>query len=354
MVNNSDEVLKSNETIFLNEIALSYDFVPREIEHRENEHHYIANSIKPLLEKRNGRNLFIYGNPGIGKTLAIKSIFLELEETIDDVLTIYLNCWKHNTSYKIILEICKMINYNFTVDKSTDELMDDLKGILNKKSIVFCFDEADKLENFDILYFILEDIYKKSLILITNERSWLDELDKRIRSRLYAELLEFRAYNYEETLDILKKRSEYAFYPNVINKDLLEKIAKKTLDLKDIRSGIYLLKESGDLAESRSSKKIIEEDVEKAILKLQNFTIRNASDINKDKTELLDLVKNNSGKTASEVFKIYNKDISYKTFRRRLEDLAESKVISLEDKSMGAKGKVTYVYFGISKNLNEF
>ena len=74
----------------------------------------------------------------------------------------------------------------FKADKSTNELINDLKKILNKKPIIICLDEADKLENNDILYFILEDLYKKTLILITNERSWLDELDKRVRSRLYA------------------------------------------------------------------------------------------------------------------------------------------------------------------------
>ena len=73
------DFLSSNETIFMNDVALSYDFIPKEIPHRENEHHYIATCIKPLLDNRNGKNVFIYGNPGIGKTLAIKSIFLELE-----------------------------------------------------------------------------------------------------------------------------------------------------------------------------------------------------------------------------------------------------------------------------------
>jgi len=348
------DFLSSNETIFLNNIALSYEFIPKEIEHRENEHHYIAECIKPLFNDRNGKNLFIFGSPGIGKTLAVKSIFLELEEKTDDILAFYINCWKHNTSHKILLEICRLINYKFTVDKSTDELMNDVKKILNRKSLVFCLDEVDKLENYDTIYFILEDLYKKTLILITNERSWLDELDKRIRSRLYAELLEFRAYNYEEALDIIKKRAEYAFYPNVINKNFLEIIARKTFELNDIRSGIYLLKEAGDLAESRSSKTINELDVENAIKKLQEFKIRNSSEISKERNELLELIKNNSGKVASEVFKLYDKDISYKTFRRRLEDLSNSKLISLEEKSIGAKGKVTYVYFGISKKLDEF
>ena len=348
------DFLASNETIFMNDIALSYDFIPKEIPHRENENHYIATCVQPLLNNRNGKNLFIFGAPGIGKTLAVKSVFRELNETTDDIINIYINCWKHNTSYKIILEICNLINYKFIGDKSTDELMNVIKPLLNKKSIVFCFDEIDKLENYDVLYFILEDVYKKSVILITNERSWMDELDKRLRSRLYAELLEFKSYNYNETLDILKKRSEYAFYPNVINKNLIEILAKKTFELRDIRAGIYLLKEAGNLAESRSSKLINNEDVDRATKNLQEFKIRNSTDLSKERNDLLELVKNNSGNTASELFKIYNKDISYKTFRRRLEDLANSKLITLEEKSVGAKGKITYVYFGISKSLSEF
>ena len=170
----------------MNDVALSYDFIPKEVEHRENENHYIAECIKPLFNNRNGKNVFIYGSPGIGKTLAVKSVFLELEENTDEISSFYINCWKNNTTHKVIIEICNLINYKFTADKSTNELINDLKKILNKKPIIICLDEADKLENNDILYFILEDLYKKTLILITNERSWLDELDKRVRSRLYA------------------------------------------------------------------------------------------------------------------------------------------------------------------------
>lgn len=349
-----DKILKNEETIFLNDVALDFNFIPPVLLHRENQQAYIGNSIRLLEQRRDGRNLFIFGSPGIGKTLATKYVLRQVEENSNEILPVYINCWKHNTTYKIMLEICNLINYKFTVDKSTQDLLNDIRPILNKKSLVICLDEIDKLDNHDIIYFILEELYKKTLILITNERLWLEELDRRISSRLYAELLEFKDYNYEETFDILKKRSEYAFYPNVIDKEGLELISKKAFELKDIRSGVYLLKESADLAESRSSKKINLDDVNNAIKKLQEFKIRSPSDISKERNELLELVKENSGKASSEIFKIYNKDISYRTFRRKLEDLANSKLIGLEEKSIGAKGKVTYVYFGISKKLDEF
>ncbi len=349
-----DNILRSNETIFLNDVALSYDFVPREVPYRENEHHYIATCIKPLFYNRNGKNLFIYGSPGIGKTLAVKSVLRELEEQTDDILKFYINCWKHNTTYKVIIEICNLINYRFLGEKSTDELINNIKPILNKKSVVICLDEVDKLENDDILYFILEDLYKKTLLLITNERLWLDDLDNRIRSRLYAETINFKEYNYEETFDILKKRCEYAFYPNVISKELIEEISKKASEIKDIRSGIYLLKESGDIAESRASKKILIEDVKIALEKLKDFQNKNSSNLSNEKNDILELIKGNSGKTSTDLFNVYNKDISYRTFRRKLEELEKSKLITVDEKSIGAKGKATYVYFGTIKNLNEF
>ena len=347
------DFLYDNESIFLNDVALSYDFIPKEIPHRENEHHHIATCIKPLLDNRNGKNVFIFGSPGIGKTLAVKSVFRELEETTD-ILPIYINSWKHDTLYKILLEICNIIGYKFVQDKSSDQIMQEIKKILNKKSLVFCFDEIDKLNNYDVLYFILEDIYRKTIILITNEKSWANSLDLRLKSRLYPELLEFRAYNYEETLDILKQRTNYAFVPNIFEKDCIEEIAKKTFELGDIRSGIYLLKESGELAESRSSKKINLDDVNNAIKKLSEFKIRSSQDLDIEQVELLDVIKANSGKPASDLYKIYNKAISYKTFRRKLDALKDAKLITLEDKSRGDRGKICYVYFGISKKLSEF
>jgi len=117
-------------------------------------------------------------------------------------------------------------------------------------------------------------------------------------------------------------------------------------------TGIFLLKECGDIAESRSSKKIILQDVEKAISKLQDFKIKN--DLNDNQNEILELVKKHSGKAIKDIFNYYKKGISYRTFRRRLEELQNAKLITLEEKSIGNAGKVAYAYYGLNKNLSEF
>tara|TARA_Y100000031_G_C7923591_1_gene249403 strand:+ start:106 stop:396 length:291 start_codon:yes stop_codon:yes gene_type:complete len=76
-------MLHSDESLFKNELALDYSFLPKILPHREQQQRYIATIIKPLLEDRNGKNLFIYGAPGIGKTAAMKHVINELEEETD-------------------------------------------------------------------------------------------------------------------------------------------------------------------------------------------------------------------------------------------------------------------------------
>ena len=51
------DMLKSDESLFRDEIALDYDFLPKLLPYREKEQFYLANCIKPLLQKRNGKNL---------------------------------------------------------------------------------------------------------------------------------------------------------------------------------------------------------------------------------------------------------------------------------------------------------
>lgn len=343
---------KSNSSLFLNPVALDYEYQPKMVPYRENQQHFIATCIKPLFQKRNGRNLFIFGKPGIGKTVATKHVLNELEEQTDDILPIYINGWRKNTPYKILLEICEVIGYKFTQNKKTEELFQAVLPFINKKALVLCLDEVDKVKEIDILYSFLEDIYNKTIILITNEKYWLDKLDTRIKSRLLPEILEFKTYNFEEVQGILKQRIEHAFIPNVFDNESLKKLANKTFDLGDLRTGMYLLKESGDAAELRQSKKIEIVDIDKALDKLNKFKIKSSEDLNSEQSSLLDLIENNQDKSTTELHKLFNSKISYKSFKRRLDDLKNAKLIDFEEKSLGAGGRVTKV--SLPKKLNEF
>ena len=144
-----NDMLRSDQTLFKNDTALDTEFLPKILPFREQQQRYVASCIAPLLQGRNGKNLLIYGPPGIGKTATVKYMFKELEEQTDDVIIIYINCWQKNTTFKIAVSICEELDYVLTHNKKTEELFAVIKNIINKKSAVFAFDEIDKIEDFD-------------------------------------------------------------------------------------------------------------------------------------------------------------------------------------------------------------
>jgi cell division control protein 6 len=352
-----NNMLGSDESLFRDVVSLDYDYLPKLLPYRENEQKYMASCIKPLFQKRNGKNLFLYGAPGIGKTAATRHILKELEDETDEIVPIYVNCWQKNTTYKIIIDICEQLDYRFTHNKNTIELFEIIKSMMNKKSAVFVFDEIDKLEEFDFLYMILEQIYRKTIFLITNYRSWLIELEERLKSRLTPELMEFKPYNEAETKGILKHRLEYAFASGAWNEDAFEIVANKTAELKDIRSGLYLLKESGNAAENKASRKITVEHVNEAIAKFDEFKIKSSADLMDETKKILELIKANDGKKIGELFKMYkgnNGAMSYKTFQRKIAHLEEGKFISVTKTSGGEAGMTTIINYSKSKKLTDF
>ncbi|MGV8161852.1 MAG: Cdc6/Cdc18 family protein [Candidatus Nanoarchaeia archaeon] len=347
-----DDVLRGDQTIVKNVDALDYEFLPKILKYRENQQKYLATCIHPLLRALPGRNLFIYGAPGIGKTAAARAVERELQEYTDDVELLFINCWKNNTTYKILLEMCDILGYRFTQNKKTVELFKVVSSMLNKKAAVFVFDEIDQVEDFDFLYFVLEEIHKKSIFLITNYREFLVEIDERIKSRLLPEMLEFKPYSEQETREILKKRVEDAFFPGVMEDDAFELIAKKTGELKDIRTGIFLLKESALQCEEKSKKKITLEHVFQATAKLDEFTIKNVGLLEEETKIIYDIVRENSGKKIGDLFKLFQKKggaSSYKTFQRKIAKLEEGKFIKTQ-KQTGEGGNTTIV----EKTLKDF
>ncbi|MFH1211990.1 MAG: AAA family ATPase [Candidatus Woesearchaeota archaeon] len=355
-----DDMLSHSGTVVKNESALEYEYVPKLLPFRENEQKHIADCIKPLFMKRTARNLFIYGGPGIGKTCSVKYVLRELEEKDEDegIFIFYVNCWQKNSTFKVLMELCDIVGYKFTQNKKTVELFKIAAQIINKKSAVFVFDEIDKAEDFDFLYFILEEIYKKSIILITNYKSWLAELEDRVKSRLLAEISEFTEYSLAETEGILRERVKEAFFDDVWSKECFNVVFHKAFEMKDIRSGIFLLKESSLIADERGSKKVSLDDVNKALKKLEDFTIKNSADLEEDTQFILDIVRENTGRKIGELYEVYKQKggkAVYKTFQRKIAMLEKNRFISTE-RLTGAGGNTTIIskVSKTNKSLDEF
>lgn len=350
------ELLKEGESLFRDTVFLSYDFRPKLLKYRENEQQQFATAIRPLLQKHNGRNLFVYGPAGVGKTTACKHVLRELEEETDEVVPLYINCWKENTTFKIYSKICLELGFKFLVNKKSSELFEMIKEKLNKSSVVFIFDEIDKLEEVNFLYAILEDIYRKSIFLITNYRDSYSEMDERIRSRLNPEFIFFRAYNQAEITGILKQRRDYAFVPGCWDEDAFKEITEKATEVKDVRIGLYLMREAGNLAEEKASRRIEVSQVAEAIKKVDDFHIKPREGLDEELSLVLNLVKEHTGQKVGDLYNFYSEkggEMSYKTFRGRISKLEGSRFLSTE-KVSGREGHSTLVHYAAEKKLTEF
>lgn len=354
-----DEMLKENESLFINQLALSYEFVPKLVPYREAQQKRIAACIAPLFHDRTGRNIAVHGIPGVGKTVATLHVKNELEEKTDKILPIYINCWQKNTSYKVVLGLCQAIDYNFTHNKKTDELFDIVANRLNKFATVFIFDEIDKADDLDFLYLILQKVHNKAIILLTNYKDVIAEMDMRIRSRLLPEVMEFLPYSAEEIRGILRQRIDLAFVPKVWQTAAFEKVVEKTAQLKDIRSGLYLLKESGLLAEEKSQKIITLDQVNEAIGKLEEFKVKSTEELADETKSILNLIKQHSPIKIGDLYKLYDEmykgNMSYKTFTRKIARLTDGKFITLTKTEGGVQGNTSIItYSSQVKTLDDF
>ncbi|MCK5140381.1 MAG: hypothetical protein KAQ85_11105, partial [Thermodesulfovibrionia bacterium] len=286
-----------------------------------------------------------------------RHVFKELEEKTDEIITVYVNCWKKNTGYKIAIDMCEQLGYSFTQNRKTDELFKEVIRLLNKKKVVLAFDEIDKAEDYGFLYILAEELYRKTIILITNYKTFLENMDERLKSRIMPELIEFKPYNLPDTKGILKQRVEYAFYPNVWETDAFEAVVKKIASLQAIRAGIHLLKDCGDYAESRSSKTITIEHANACIAKIDEFETLKSTDLKDEDKVILNIVKKNTKAKIGDLFKSYcdsGGKSAYKTFQRKINSLEGQGFVKLT-KSQGEGGNTTIVeYKERTKKLSEF
>lgn len=350
-------MLKADESVFKNPVALDFDFMPKLVPYREGEQQHMASCIKPLFSERNGRNMLIHGPPGVGKTVACRHVLKELEEKSEDIVPLYINCWQKNTSFKVALEVCEQLGYRLTHNKNTDELLEVAIDILNRGSAVLVFDEVDKLEDEDFLYVFLERLYRKCVFLITNFEEWAASLDTRLKSRLSLDVLHFRRYSSDETRGILKQRVELAFYKDVVDKEAFERVVEETSKQGDIRVGLHILREAGNAAEEKASRRIIPGHVNTALERLHSFSPKSSADLEEAASEILTLVKGNPDTRIGTLFKIYQEQggsLGYKSFQRKMKKLEQGGFISVK-RSKGTGGNTSIIsHTGHTKTLDQY
>ncbi len=243
--------------------ALQEEFVPKEVVHRDNEIHVLAENLRPTIENGKGIDSLLHGPPGTGKTCVSRHLLEKLGQENPDVRFHYINCWKNYSRFKILYEALRGIGKTLNVHRQstpTDKLYSVLEENV-ERPYVLILDEFDQIDEEEALY----DLYSLpnvTMILIANHASALHSLEDRIRSRLMScERIEFKKYSPDQLEDILKKRAEVGLEEEV-DDSILRKIALSSEG--DARIAISILRSSAIKARNKG-KKITKEIVNDCI-----------------------------------------------------------------------------------------
>jgi len=287
------ETFLDKQPLFIDKKVLQAGYTPETIPHREEQIEQIASIIAPCLRLEKPSNLFLYGKTGTGKTLSVKYVIEQINETAKkknlSIGSYYLNCKLKrvsDTEYRLIAQLARELGIIVPpTGLPTDEVYRlFIKGIdkSNKKIIILVLDEIDQLVNKagdEILYNLtrLSSELKNveiSLIGISNDLMFTDNLDPRIKSSLSEEEIVFPPYNALQIQDILKQRAKFAFRPDVLEEGVIEKCAAYAArEHGDARRALALLRVAGELAERKNQTKIFITHIDDAEEKIERDKI---------------------------------------------------------------------------------
>jgi len=294
LLDNADQ----GRTIIKNPNVLRHDYIPERILHRNKQQELVTQSLIPLYKKSIPPNLLVYGKPGTGKTLVIKKVLNQIQNRVDknsyQIKIVITNAKEQSNLYNVLVDLGRQLGLKPKKppdDKlwlpntglSISEVFNRILYIIEKNKInsVFVIDEIDHLAKLvdktgkDILYSITRANLKLkngslSLVGISNDVRFKEELDPRVISTLSEEEIVFPAYETNEIKEILEDRVPIAFEENVVSAGALNLCASMACRQHgDARRAIKLLNVAAKTAELNQANLITDEHVRLASQRIE-------------------------------------------------------------------------------------
>jgi cell division control protein 6 len=282
----------ASSAIFKDKNVLQSNYTPETIPHRDKQIKQVASILAPALRTERPSNLFIYGKTGTGKTLSIQYVRNELikraEKQNIPLIIEYVNCKLKkiaDTEYRIFAELIRKLGHEIpATGLPTNQVYQKFIEIIDKKKqlIILVLDEIDqavkKIEG-NFLYNLIRlnsELTQSQITVIgiSNDLNFLDNMDPRVKSSLSEEEVLFPSFNALQLQDILKERAEKAFKQGVMGEGVIEKCAAYAArEHGDARRALDLLRIAGELAEREGKRKITFEYIDSANEKMEKDKI---------------------------------------------------------------------------------
>ncbi len=282
-VNNIFEQFLKKESLFKDKKVLQSNYLPGEINHRDEQITKIAQILAPSLRQEKPSNLFIYGKSGTGKTVSMNYISDQIRTMAYNkkipLKIVYINCKLKkisDTEYRLIAQLAREFGKEIPpTGLPTDEVYNIFYKTLEEESstIILILDEIDELvkkAGDELLYNLLRmnSGLKKSstsLIGISNDLLFANNLDPRVKSSLSEEEVIFPPYNAVQLQDILQKRAGEAFKEGVLGDGVIQKCAAfAAREHGDARRALEVLRVAGEITERKGNNIISMKEIDEA------------------------------------------------------------------------------------------
>jgi len=380
-----------NNRIFNDKSVLQSNYRPDEIPHREEQIKQLASILAPVLRGERTSNLFLYGKTGTGKTLSILYLKDELikrsklngNEGSIPLNIEYLNCKLKkvsDTEYRILAELIRKLGGKISdTGLPTETVYNKFIELVDSKSqfLLLILDEIDqavKKISSDFLYNLTRLNSELSrtqigIIGISNDLTFLDGIDPRVRSSLSEEEIVFPPYNAIQLQEILNTRSKIAFKPGVVEEGVVQKCAAfAAREHGDARRALDLLRVAGELAERDGVSKILLKHIDGANVKIERDKILDVIKTEPKQFQyvlhsIISISEKNNGEPffTGDVYNHYQdvclKNNSEVLTQRRVGDIIQEfdmlGIINVRVISKGRGGRMREIKLAISKSIIE-
>jgi archaeal cell division control protein 6 len=323
--------------------------------HRVDQKNELVMELAPILMGSAVSCVFVYGNPGTGKTGLMLELMdeLETESQNQDVglKTVYVNCSENRTETVILLEVLSQLNPTQSYPKmgwNRAKALSEFKKVLeNEEHVLLILDEVDYVlrESGDDIIYRLSRINSKakknakqarvSTVLISNDVRVSDYIKPRTQSTLGRVKIVFPPYNHLQLYDILRQRSKVAFKPGVTGNPILKKIAEiEASRYGDARKALELLDSCAKIAIAKKRNKLTLDLVNEAdahLEKDQTFELI-TSLTRQQKLVYLSILKYEKDMMAgTDVFKMYKETCKSYNTKPLSERRVRSFVVNIKD-----------------------